>query len=109
MRAWVMTFALVACGSVKEELGESKRKLAEVQVKKIASEWYPRWAIASVDAGCPKSVAELGATVRARNEELQDPWGNPYELDCKPDGMGVRAVSRGPDGQPGTADDISSR
>ncbi len=34
-----------------------------------------------------------------------DPWGNPYTVEC---GNGYEIVSAGPDGKPGTKDDIRS-
>ncbi len=34
-----------------------------------------------------------------------DPWGNPYTIEC---GNGYQVVSSGPDGKPGTKDDIAS-
>ena len=108
MRAWVMMLALVGCGAAKEELEDSKRALAKVQVDKVANEWYPRWAIKSADAHCPKSIDELAAAVAGKAADANDPWGNAIDFECKTGG-GIRASSRGPDGKPGTADDISSK
>jgi len=37
-----------------------------------------------------------------------DPWGNPYQYEIGPGGTRPVIVSRGPDGKPGTADDMRS-
>jgi hypothetical protein len=37
----------------------------------------------------------------------EDPWGHPFRLVMSPDGKTVTANSAGPDGVPGTTDDIA--
>jgi hypothetical protein len=108
MRAWVMTLALLGCGAAKEELENSKRELARLQVDRVANEWYPLWAVKSADAQCPKSIGDLTTAAAGRADDANDPWGNAIEFECNTGG-GIRAFSRGPDGKPGTADDISSK
>jgi hypothetical protein len=52
------------------------------------------------DGKCPASVAEL--SVAGRLKASADPWGHGYQLSGGP----CRISSNGPDGVPGTADDI---
>lgn len=42
----------------------------------------------------------------AEPDALTDYWGRPYAYELAPDGMSYRLFSPGPDGQPGTADDV---
>ena len=61
----------------------------------------------------PKDLRVLLEIDRNNNEPylaggerfLDDPWGNPYRLECE--GKRWRVVSNGPDGVPNTEDDIS--
>jgi len=55
---------------------------------------------------CPKNVQDLKAAGFAARE-AKDPWGNDFELRCE-QGGGILVISSGPDGTPGTEDDISS-
>jgi hypothetical protein len=63
---------------------------------------FVAWAHDHAGAPCP-TASLLGARV-------QDPWGHPIELTCtdQPAKQIAGAISAGPDGQPGTADDIGS-
>ena len=56
----------------------------------------------------PKSINDLyGGKRDYVNEIKNDPWGNPYELEVT--GKRFRVISRGPDGQKGTGDDVTSK
>jgi general secretion pathway protein G len=55
---------------------------------------------------CPKNVAELKAAGFAARE-AKDPWGNDFEIRCEQGGS-ILVVSSGPDGTPGTEDDITN-
>lgn len=53
----------------------------------------------------------LGEGVQAFDAEsgvLKDPWDRPYIYELSPDGTTFRIYSSGPDGTPGTTDDIES-
>jgi hypothetical protein len=39
---------------------------------------------------------------------ILDPWGNPFDLKCPGKNALVAVVSRGPDGEPDTGDEIST-
>lgn len=47
-----------------------------------------------------------GPYIQAKHPPL-DPWGNPYRYSFRNPGAAVELYSTGPDGQPGTADDIA--
>jgi len=56
------------------------------------------------------SVGKVPANYRegayfAKKELVKDPWGNPYQYACD-DGQNPTITSNGPDGDPGTEDDI---
>ena len=82
-----------------------------VLVKKLAYEAYPQWAITPSNADKCPTVADLAAFID-QPADGRDPWGNPYTIRCGADlPAGVRGIavaSPGPDGQPGTADDLTS-
>jgi eukaryotic-like serine/threonine-protein kinase len=63
---------------------------------------FVEWSKAHAGAACPRASA-LGAAV-------QDPWGHPIEITCtdQPANQIIGAVSAGPDGALGTADDVGS-
>jgi len=55
---------------------------------------------------CP-TLGELVASKRLDANKTDDPWGVPFRIYCSAGGLLV--WSNGGDGEPGTADDISSR
>ena len=58
---------------------------------------------------CPKNLQEIKAAGIA-SKVSKDSWGNDYEIKCEQGGGdAIEVRSPGPDGQPGTEDDISSR
>ncbi|MEO7732864.1 MAG: protein kinase [Kofleriaceae bacterium] len=63
---------------------------------------FVAWSKSHAGAACPTASA-LGPAV-------QDPWGHPIEITCadQPANQIIGAVSAGPDGTPGTADDVGS-
>jgi len=50
----------------------------------------------------PDSLAQLGIA----DDRLQDPWGTPLQYETGGADLGFDLVSAGPDGTPGTADDV---
>jgi hypothetical protein len=106
---WMLVL-LVACGK-KDELEESKIDLADLQVRKIALEAYPQWAMSNPSAACPKTIAELAKWLNSE-QQLVDPWKQTIQMVCGPDAppeaKGFGAFSMGPDQKAGTADDIKS-
>jgi hypothetical protein len=63
---------------------------------------FVAWSHDHAGAPCPGAAA-LGPAV-------QDPWGHPIELTCtdQPANQIIGAISAGPDGAPGTPDDLGS-
>jgi serine/threonine protein kinase len=63
---------------------------------------FVAWSHDHAGAACP-SASELGAPV-------QDPWGHPFEITCtdQPARQIIGAISAGPDGVTGNADDVAS-
>ena len=56
---------------------------------------------------CPSPARLKAAGELSPGSKLTDPWGSPYRVECRSDG--VHVFSAGPDREPGTADDISSQ
>lgn len=82
-------------------------ELARQQVRKIAFEYYPQWAMRPRNRGCPASLAELAEFAEEpAPQPWLDPWGTTLSFACE-GGMLV-VTSAGPDRKPGTSDDISS-
>jgi hypothetical protein len=76
------------------------RAVAAAQIK-VAVMRFVLWSREHPDARCPDAAA-LGA--------VADPWGRPPRILCtdQPDDQVVGVLSLGPDGLPGTPDDIAS-
>jgi hypothetical protein len=89
----------------------SKVDVAKHVVRQYAFEAYPTWAMQHTDKDCPAKLAELTEYMQGTTDG-KDPWGQAYKLMCGktlPAGAkGVAVSSAGPDGKPGTADDINS-
>jgi serine/threonine-protein kinase len=64
---------------------------------------FPAWALAHPSSACPSAAQVAG-------HDVADAWGHPVALTCteQPDDQIVGAISVGPDGAKGTADDIVS-
>lgn len=59
------------------------------------------------DDFCPTYAQLIGARVLPSSSDDRDPWGNPYRIECSDSGAVV--ASNGPDGEPGTPDDVPGR
>jgi len=61
---------------------------------------------------CPKGIDELVRKKYLDEKDAEDPWGGKYTISCKKGertpGANFGAASNGPDGKPGTDDDIKS-
>ena len=86
--------------------------IAKATVTKYAFEAYGSWAAEHPDRACPERLEELLPFINEKT--TLDPWEHPYVMFCGtnvPSGVrlhGVGIKSLGPDGQPDTADDITS-
>lgn len=78
---------------------EARVDMAEMEVRRL-EERVEIWRLRRRDG--PDSVDDISDAPGAR-----DPWGRPYRLE--PDGDVLSVVSDGPDGAPGTTDDVRSR
>lgn len=92
----VLSVALIACGKdrkVEQAKGEVTTLAASVAAQTKGDEGSlgpcPGLQTFALDPALPKN----------------DPWGHAYTLEC---GNGFVVVSQGPDGQPGTKDDVRS-
>ena len=89
-------------GGLGNVLGSSSVKVAKTQVTatiptKIMAYW-------NVEGKYPKSLSDLGSKVK------EDPWGNAYQYKYPGTHKGedFDLWSKGPDGNSGTADDITN-
>ena len=100
MRKIVFVILLASCGK------DPKVEQAKTEVESIAA------SIASQTKGdegsmgpCPGFKAKGKPFTLDPSMPKTDPWGNPYSIEC---GNGYEVVSAGPDGKPGTKDDVRS-
>jgi hypothetical protein len=113
MKTWIVFVALTGCGSkeVMDKFQDSKRDIAKIMTNKLVVEAYPSWSMSHPDKACPDKIDELAEFLSDKNA-IVDPWGHPYRFYCgasaPPNVKGAGALSLGPDGQEGTADDIKS-
>ena len=56
---------------------------------------------------CPKTLQDLKASGIA-SKISKDPWGNDYVIKCPGEQAEIDVISAGPDGEPGTEDDITN-
>ncbi|HUJ59104.1 MAG TPA: type II secretion system protein GspG [Kofleriaceae bacterium] len=90
---------------VREAASElDKMEQARMTVSKYAFEAYPEWATQHPDKKCPDRLDELDEYLDGKGK--LDPWGHPYEMKCID--KGIEVISRGPDGEIDTPDDIRS-
>jgi hypothetical protein len=83
---------------------------ARLGLAEVAQSAYPLWAINHPDDDCPGSLDDL-VPYLAGARKLVDPWGNPLTMACRARPPGEHrfgVISAGPDGKPGTADDLHS-
>jgi hypothetical protein len=121
---WALLSSLclaLACGSsddrpssegaaaVHTALEDAQRMTAKVEMRRLA-EAFMLWQVHNAGADCPGGFADLEQYLS--RSEWSDPWGNDYVLLCgddRPAGVeGFAALSKGPDGVRGTADDVTS-
>ena len=90
----------------------SKAKVARIGVRKLTFEAYPQWAAEHPSEKCPTQLSDLAQWMPSPQNATTDAWGNPYSMVCgdaaPPAAHGFGVVSPGPDGKPGTADDVTS-
>src|SRR5690606_29333015 len=69
-------------------------------------EAYPKWQADHPGKKCPATLAEVAKYFDAPAElpVTTDPWGHALVMTCDDKGFSVMSV--GPDGKPGTADDV---
>ncbi|HEY5950516.1 MAG TPA: hypothetical protein VIV40_33725 [Kofleriaceae bacterium] len=80
--------------------------LVSLLIHAYAEEAYPKWKADHPKQKCPATLAEV-AKYFGDNPGLpveQDPWGNALVMKC--DDKGFSVSSLGPDGKPGTEDDV---
>lgn len=56
---------------------------------------------------CPQSAADLTAANLARADDVKDPWGEDYVIECTDTPLHVTVRSNGPDRRPGGGDDMT--
>ena len=103
----VIIMALIATAvgiAVLPQFTRAKEKTAESDVQAIdaAVQLY----LMQVGDECPNVQDLLDEGVLDESKNTTDPWGNEYVIECQGDDIAVR--SSGPDGQPGSEDDIGS-
>jgi hypothetical protein len=110
MRTLLLVILVVGCKHQAADNDHSKIDLATLQVKKLALDAFPQWAMRNAAKACPDSLDDLKDFVN--NPDMNDPWGHPVRMVCGPTApagvRGLGAYSLGPDGKDGTADDIKS-
>ena len=85
---------------------KAQRDMAQTNARTL-SEAVNHWRLDSPSrvAECPRVEDLKTAKVLAPDAITKDPWGKSYEIVCENGDHGV--WSPGPDGQPGTDDDVS--
>jgi general secretion pathway protein G len=103
----VIIMALIATAvgiAVLPQFTRAKEKTAESDVQTIRS--AVQLYIMHGGSDCPtvEDLLEDGSLEEGKN--TVDPWNNEYAIEC--DGDNITVISGGPDGQPGSEDDITS-
>ena len=62
------------------------------------------WRLNHSGTECPTIEALKADKSLKPDQNVNDPWGHPYEISCSADGDGV--MSWGPDGKKGSEDDV---
>lgn len=87
-------------------MGESDRKTATIEIRKL-SETAATYYLSQSPRAYPDELSDLSSGPSPLVEELpKDPWGNAYIYE-KPSPTSFKIYSAGPDGQPGTEDDVT--
>jgi general secretion pathway protein G len=110
-----LVMALLVGPAVMKAFFGSKVSTAKIQMRKFAYEAYPQWVTqhAGKRPPCPDQITDL--TPFMNNDDVNDPWGNPYLAKCEPSpkgGFDYVVISLGEDGKQGgtgNAADLDSR
>lgn len=101
-----LVMALLVGPAAMNALFGSKVKTAKIQMGKFAFEAYGQWIGQHPNKRppCPSDLKEL--TPFMNNDEVNDPWGNPYIVKCEQkqgasSGYEFYILSMGADGKPG--------
>ncbi len=111
LTAIAITFAVLCYVDHRRHV-EREHVVAEAQakgrvralVKDLAFNAWPAWVASNPDRRCPDHLAELERYLS--EGPLTDAWGTSLVYQC--DGVRFDVTSAGPDGEPGSADDIRS-
>ncbi len=98
MRAILFVALIAACGK------DPKVEQAKTEVETIAASIDQQSK--DTDGPCPGFKAKGKPFKLDPSMPKTDPWGNAYSIEC---GTGFQVVSTGPDGKPGTKDDVRSK
>jgi hypothetical protein len=96
--AVAVTAAVAARGRTNAEAGQAAQAAKKILYAAGA------YAAASAQAGCPTITELMEAHSLDDDARVEDAWGNRYRIVC--DDSGARVISSGPDGRPGTKDDV---
>ena len=95
----IFLLLLAACGKdpkVEQAKGEVEQIAASIDTQMKGDSQGP----------CPGFKAKGKPFALDPSMPRNDPWGNPYAIDCN--GSSYEVVSSGPDAKPGTKDDVRS-
>ena len=84
---------------------KAKAQTCKLDVDKI-SQQATIWVNEASNTGCPTVSQLIQDKALPQQQNVNDPWGTPYAINCLADNVVV--VAAGPDKRPGTADDIAS-
>lgn len=106
----VAKLTLCMADKVAEMKQYSERSMATLNVTRLAFEAYPQWLLNQTEATCPENLSEI---LKYTKVDEADPWGEPYIMLCDdavPSDSENKfvVISKGPDKQQGTIDDLSS-
>jgi Type II secretion system (T2SS), protein G len=94
----------------RRQLAAGRDAVIQARLHRLAREAFPMWQAHHPDQACPGSLADLADLVDGR--AMRDPWGHDLVMVCgagaPPAAHGFGVISLGPDGRPGTADDVTS-
>jgi hypothetical protein len=111
MRILVGLVLLLAACRKEPMFNAAKEDTAVLAVKAFVSEGFPAWRRTHPETACPDGIEDLVPYTRGKG--VKDPWGHGYRMYCGaglPGGLDgkLAVVSDGPDGKPGTDDDVRS-
>lgn len=103
----VAIMALIAGGvgfMILPKFQQARIDTAQTNARKIRQVAMQYMALKSPE--CPTVQTLIAEKELDAESGAEDPWGNTYTISCSGDDVSV--VSNGPDGQPGTEDDIGA-